>query len=398
MSIIHEALKRREQADGGISLFPDAAMDRPFGAPQNGDVSRGAANPARDRDAGETAAQLVPAVIGGGGVLLAALLTYLLTKPGEIMVVVPPASTSTASSAPAAPVPSTPAAGTILKPDDAYTFAPVDGLPANPLASSAIPVRAVEEPPEYPGIPVYSGRRNLPAQAVPAPPPASAPAAAPTPTITAAPASTPSAPPGPATPPVVTPVATSVTAGAAPTVMSTPAPPPSDLPPEAITIEMSAARLQSFTGPVTVNGQVPRPDVRLRVGSEIRTDGAGEASMEFSRAQIDLVGASAAQIRRLERRAGPTGEPQEDVTLHVTEGTARTVVRPGSGSVLVSTDAVTASSSNGAFSVSKAKDGSVTIQNEGGVVRLVPSDRPNESYTLRGAERVTYRDGAFIRE
>ncbi|MEK8024133.1 MAG: hypothetical protein AAB229_10050 [Candidatus Hydrogenedentota bacterium] len=404
MSIIHEALKRRDLADRGMPGMQEQSRLNPSGLTVALDRGfRPEPSPSFASGMGSASApmsQYLPAVIGGGGVLIAALMTYLLTKPGEITVVVPPPAQPVPIAAASISAPSqelssinpanmNPFRGTVLAPDNEYSFQPIDALPGVPISPLAAPVSptlapAAQQPsavpPSFPGIPVYTGRSNIPPQSVAQPITADLP-----PTVRVLPSAAPS---------VLTTPAPAVATAAPSTVLTV----PSDLPPEAITIEMTDAKLQSFAGPVTVNGMVPRPEEKLRVGSQIKTSGAGEASVEFSRAHVDLVGTSAAQIRRLERRVGATGMPEEDVTLHVGHGTARTIVRPGGGSVLVSTDAVTATSSNGAFTVSAAQDGTVTIQNEGGVVKLVPSDRPNETYTLRGAERVTYRNGAFIRE
>jgi hypothetical protein len=174
-------------------------------------------------------------------------------------------------------------------------------------------------------------------------------------------------------------------------------PPDADLPPDAVTIEMSEATLESLNGGVTINGSPAQPGTRLQVGSELRTAAGGAASIGFTRANVELGAASAGKITRLERRSTAAGQPAEDVTIHLASGDVRAVVRPGGGSVLVSTDPLTAATASGAFHLTREANGGIRVKNEGGSVRLIPTARPDDAIQLGAGEEISYRDGAWIR-
>lgn len=318
MSIIHEALKRRSNPATDSAPLKSVPVSAP-----------------------EKYSHVVPAAIGGGGVILAALLTWALSRPAEIMVVMPPA--------PERPAQLSEAYEPVAGPAE---DAPLDGFPeiSDPVLTPLGQPGIIGEPISNDfGIPVYAPKARAKVEAV------------------------------------------------KPAVALDADPAPMDLPPNAVTIEMTEANLASFTGGVAINGSTPQPGAKLRVGSEIRTT-SGAASIGFGRADIEIGGATNARITRLERRIGRSGTPEEDVTLHLGHGAARTLVRPGGGSVLVSTDHLTAATQNGAFKISTAPDGSVTVINEGGTVRLIPTNRQNAPVTLEQGRRAIFRDGVFVTE
>jgi hypothetical protein len=382
VSIIHDALRRKERIPDGGASGGRLNGASPAGSPgSSGPDGIGAAVEAR-------IAHFYPAIIGGGGVILAALITYLLSRPGEITVVVAPPPGTASAQAPATAAALTATAGGSAALDAAnagYQYQPWQpGAAVNPLMAQPAPSAPVA--PMMPGAPPLAAT-TLP----PAGPDASIPYADPEPSFRNIPVyhgatlTNPQAPAAPQSP-------------ARSAATTSPSPPLSDLPPDAVTIEMSQADLASQTGGVTVNGSPSQPGAKLRVGSEIRTGQSGAATVNFSRASVDLSQGSAARISRLERRVSTTGAEEEEVTLHLNEGSAHAVVQPGNGSVLVSTPALTAATQSGAFTVSTHDDGSVSVRSEGGAVRLVPTGRQNESYILRANESVVYRDGQWVKQ
>jgi hypothetical protein len=377
MSIIHDALRRKEQApngavsaQGGVTGFSGTGAASANGGPASaGSVPAPASK----------IAQFYPAIIGGGAVVLAALVTYLISRPGEITVVVspPPGMSATQSTALAAGAPGSPNAS-----NPGYMYQPWQtGTPVNPLVPQPGTPVAPLGPGAMPGT-ALPPAANLPPTAVPPlGPDAAIPYADPEPSFRSIP----------------------VYHGATltnpqPAQPATPRIPSTDLPPNAVTIEMSEASLASQTGGVTINGAPSQPGAKLRVGSEIRTDQTGGATVNFSRASVDLSQASAARISRLERRVSTSGAAEEEVTIHLNQGSAHTVVQQGQGSVLVSTPALTAATQSGAFTVATHADGSVSVRSEGGSVRLVPTERQNESYMLRPNETVVYRNGQWVKQ
>lgn len=332
MSIIHEALKRKNET--AKESPPD--IETLLGT-------------AKSRGLSEHRSHLFPALLGGGGVILTALITYLIARPGAVTIVVPPADRAIIMASELEPV-----AG------PSEEFLPVDEMPAEEIPAMGViediaPITPVQE--NF-GIPVYAPLPNKPAR-------------------TSGPPQAREAAQLPPAKPVVLEVESD-----------------NGIPSNAVTIEMTQAKLGSFAGAVTVDGASARPGALLRVGSEIKS--TGEASVGFERADVELIGSTAARISRLERRIGRSGTPEEDVTLHLKNGAARALVRPGGGSMLVSTDALTAATQNGAFRIETAPDGSVTVINEGGTVNLIPSARQNEPMTLQPNQRITFRDGAFV--
>lgn len=344
MSIIHEALKRKHEPP--VAQTPDQRAV--FPAPR----------------AGFDRSQLIPAILGGGGVLVAALMTYVITRPNDVTVIVPPQERQVVVASELERIPG---------PGEEISMEGLD-LPAiaepAPFVPSLSAARSVEPEPPF-GIPVFApvapGRAN---QAVPR----VGLAGKADPVLTEPSISSPS-----------------ITSSAGPSVI---APMEDPVPANAVTIEMSEAKLQSMTGTVIVDGASARPGNSLRVGSEIRAS-TGEASVEFSRADVNLSTGANAKISRLERRIGRSGTTEEDVTLHLNNGEARAVVRPGGGSVLVSTDLLTAATQSGAFSIKANNDGSVSVVNEGGSVTLIPSERQNAPITLSPNQRATYKNGVF---
>ncbi len=376
MSIIHQALKRKERTAGDGT---EVDLRSPGGA------------------TAVWQAPWFPGALAAAGVILAALLTYLVTRPGEITVIIPPPAASTAPlQATAAPTSANP----VADPLQAGTPPPIEVPPGYAYQPAFAPATQGQTamPPPAPAS-VTSGYATSPTGGVQ---PGAAPAYAP-----------PAAPPAPAEPiaspnefphiPVYGGRYTTEPAGTAPP-SSAPSPPQasptaapaSDLPPNAVTIEMSEGRLESFSGGVSVNSSIPQPGAPLRVGTVVTTAPGAAASMGFERAQIDISGGSSARVSRLERRSDGEGG-REEVTVHLSSGNARTVVRPGGGTVLVSTDQLTAAATSGAFQIQARADGAVTVQSEGGQVRLVPRGGA-DPITLSNGERVTWSNNAWVRE
>jgi hypothetical protein len=333
LSILLQALRRKEAEASGRPATPPATE-----------------MPAEER----RWAPFLPALLAAAGVFAAAFLTFLLTRPGSITVIVPPTNSSATTPAVSAP-PFTP-----LPPPDLLAF--------EPLRED---YRIV--PPPMAGAPLPSG--------VLAPRPTSSNFADRLPAVLEG------------TPSPAAPDFRSIPVYAGARLQ----PPDADLPPDAVTIEMSEATIESLNGGVMINGASAQPGSRIQVGSELRTAAGGAASIGFTRASVELGAASAGKITRLERRSTAAGQPAEDVTLHLASGDVRAVVRPGGGSVLVSTDPLTAATASGAFHLTREANGGIRVKNEGGSVRLIPTARPDDAIQLGAGEEIVYRDGAWIR-
>ncbi|HBW46695.1 TPA: hypothetical protein DEF17_02025 [bacterium] len=333
MSIIHDALKRRDEEMSAVQHEQVEEQEEHFFIE-------------------EQIPAWVPAVLAVGGIALAAILTYLLTKPRDITVIVPPSEKNISSRQITAEYPQlNPVLGEYTNPNE--NMRDVSSLPQTRLTPSSLqntglaaPIiqdaqlrngipQPVEQTPyieDFRDIPVYHG-----------------------------------------------------------TELSN----PNELPPNAVTIEMAEGRVESVFGAARINGASAVPGGSLQVGSEISTDADGGTALAFDHANIELAQSSNARVTRLERQSKPNGEVSEEVTLHLVSGTAKALVRPGKGSVLISTKNVTATSSSGAFTVTTKEDGSVSVRGQGGTVRLVPTSNPDASYILNGNENVEFRDGKW---
>lgn len=402
MSIIHEALKRKERLEAGDASVPVRGSS---GAGRGG--------------AAFWQASWFPGALAASGVLLAATLTYLITRPGEITVVLPPPAQPTAAASLSAAggttvgSPELPLSPQPLDAPPGYAFQPAyPGGPAAPVGAAA-PIGAayasgyspagapgsVAGTPPPPAVPGGAGdpRGEYQAEAVTPEPAPGLPAATTSsseyphiPVYGAIPGITPGVPASAAS---AAPSPPASSAGPATPRASSTGSSGSELPPNAVTIEMSQGRLESFSGGVSVNSTVPQPGAPVRVGTVVSTQPGAAATLAFEHAQVDVAGASTARVSRLERRSDPTGSAREEVTVHLATGNARTVVRPGGGQVLISTDQVTAAASSGAFQVQARSDGSVTVQSEGGQVRLIP--RSGEPMTLGVGQQATWRNGGW---
>lgn len=390
MSIIHEALKRKERLEAGDTSVPE----------------RGAAGPGKG-GAAFWQAPWFPGALAASGVLLAATLTYLVTRPGEITVVLPPPAQPTSATlaapggtAPVAPELAYPAPTPPVPPGYAFQPAYPAAYPGAPPASPAGTAHAgtygaTGVPTGVPVAPGPQAATGEPGAGYPADAAVASEPSAGTPSATATTSEYPHIPVYGAIPGITPGVPSSPAATAANPAQtgSRVTPSTAELPPNAVTIEMSQGRLESFSGGVSVNSTVPQPGAPVRVGTVVSTQPGAAATLAFENAQVDVAGASTARVSRLERRSDPSGSAREEVTVHLANGNARTVVRPGGGQVLISTDQVTAAASSGAFQVQARADGSVTVQSEGGQVRLVP--RSGEPMTLGVGQQATWRNGAW---
>ncbi len=368
MSIIHEALKRRDE-ETGVDVPGDEVFE----------------------EDGTGAPTWLPAALGAGGVILAAVLTYTLTRPSEITVIVPPPGLAAVAPAPAAPG-ALDAVSTSIDAPMAEGFLPPVLVPSEP-----VPQNGIVTGPGNVYVPQATPRQTAPQGSIPATnlasPGSPATGAMPMPGSDApfSPAGDPagmmSVPPGLEPPADYRDI---------PVYNGAQLANPPDLPEDAMTIEMAEGRLVNAGGAVNVNGAPAPPGASLRVGSEIRTDPGGGASLAFDRAQIELSSASTARITRLERQSSGTGRANEQVSLYLRNGSARTSVRPGEGSVLLSTEQVTATSQSGSFTVTANPDGSVVVKNEGGTVRVAPNGQPDATVTLENGQSVTYRNGTRV--
>lgn len=170
---------------------------------------------------------------------------------------------------------------------------------------------------------------------------------------------------------------------------------PDDVPPDALTIEMSEGQISSVSGSSFINGSSAAPGNGIKVGSIINTAADGNATLSFNKADVDLGNNSSAKITRLERVTKPNGGVSEEVTVYLSNGNANAIVRPGEGSILLSTKTVTASSSSGAFQISSDAEGNVKVKSNGGQVKLVENSNPNSSVIVSANETVVFRNGKF---
>ena len=385
MSIIHEALKRQERTSSSLPN-PESLASAPLIEVTN------------------TSSAILTAIIGGGGVILAALITYLLMRPSDITVVIPPVlpesgqpQISMAAATTPGPtrlefIPLQAVAPALSKQPDVADIAEVSPLaeysdlsehPPEPQQSEfkQIPVSVREEhgvqiitpiitstnneviPPTTPTVEAFKPVNVPPVQSV-----QSVPAWENTQT--------------PATPKVIKPINRATRKPV--------------IPEGAMTIEIATARLEAITGPVKVNGKSAAGGDKIKIGSRISTGKSGSAALGFERADMQLVNSTRVKIIGLERRTDKSGNLAEDVKIQLTSGSLRNVVRIGRGSVSVTTDNLSIGTQNGTFMVLKNDDGSVSISAEAGLIQVNSKNRSNGSYIVQAGESIAFRDDVPI--